>query len=168
MIGHSAPFVAAVTEAGAAASRIFATIERHSPIDPLSEDGKTMDDVAGEIVFNDVKFVYPSRTDINILDGFHLTIKAGTTVAIVGPSGSGKSTIFSLIERLYPLLRGSITLDGCLIDELNTRWLRSQIGAVSQDNFLFNTSIYDNIAYGLGSKLDKVTYNKNFEEVFLC
>ncbi|KAF4636594.1 hypothetical protein G7Y89_g1486 [Cudoniella acicularis] len=157
MIGHSAPFIAAVAQAGTAATRIFATIERHSPIDPLSQDGKTIDDVTGAIEFKDVKFVYPSRPDRTIFDGFHLTIPAGKTVAIVGPSGSGKSTIFSLIERLYPLLRGSITLDGCPIDELNTRWLRSQIGAVSQDNFLFNTSIYDNIAYGLGSELDKLS-----------
>lgn len=157
MIGHSAPFIAAVAQAGAAATRIFETIERHSPTDPLSKDGQTIEDVSGAIEFRDVKFIYPSRPDRTILDGFHLTIPAGKTVAIVGPSGSGKSTIFSLVERLYPLLRGSITLDGCPIDDLNIRWLRSQIGVVSQDNFLFNTSIYDNIAYGLGCKLEQVT-----------
>lgn len=163
MLGHSAPFVAAVVQAAAAANRIFATIERHSPIDPLSQDGKTLASIAGEIEFKDVKFVYPSRPDRTILEGFHLTIPARKTVAIVGSSGSGKSTIFSLIDRLYPSLRGSITLDGCPIDQLNIQWLRSHIGAVSQDNFLFDTSIYHNIAYGFGSKLSKVIHQKQSE-----
>jgi len=158
MIGHSAPFVAAVSQADAAATRIFSTIERRSPIDPLSQDGDTIDDLVGEIEFKNVKFVYPSRPERTILEGFHLAVPAGGTLAIVGPSGSGKSTVFSLIEKLYPVLRGGITLDGYPIDGLNTRWLRSRIGAVSQDNFLFNTSILDNIAYGLGHELDKVGY----------
>jgi ATP-binding cassette subfamily B (MDR/TAP) protein 1 len=124
----------------------------------LSGEGKAIDNISGEIEFKNVKFVYPSRPDRTILDGFYLTIPARKTVAIVGSSGSGKSTIFSLIDRLYPSLQGSITLDGCPIDQLNIQWLRSHIGAVSQDNFLFDTSVYQNIAYGFGSKLSKVIH----------
>ncbi|KAH7123470.1 putative multidrug resistance protein 1, 2 [Dactylonectria estremocensis] len=150
LLGHAAPFVAAIAQAGAAASRLFAIIDRQSPIDPLSDDGRTLDDVEGAIEFRNIKFKYPSRSDQTILEDFSLSVPAGKTIAIVGPSGSGKTTLFSLIERFYPALKGEIRLDGHPIQGLNTRWFRSQIGLVAQDNFLFNTTVLENIAYGLG------------------
>lgn len=156
MLGHSAPFIAAVAQAGAAATRIFTVIERPSPIDPMADKGKTLDNVRGAISFHGVKFRYPSRQNQTVLDEFNLEIPAGKTVAIVGPSGSGKTTILSLLERFYLPLRGRITLDGTSIADLNLRWLRSQISIVPQDIFLFNTSIYQNIAYGLGPKYKQV------------
>ncbi|OJJ46971.1 hypothetical protein ASPZODRAFT_95516 [Penicilliopsis zonata CBS 506.65] len=151
MLGHAAPFIAAITQAGGAANRIFATIERVSPIDPFSRNGTRLDTVRGDIEFRKVRFVYPARMNHVILDDFSLRVKAGKTTAIVGPSGSGKTTLFSLIERLYDPVHGQVFLDGASIQDLDVHWLRSQIGLVSQDNFLFNTTVYDNIIRGLGT-----------------
>lgn len=124
----------------------------------MSDDGITIDSVEGAIEFKQVKFKYPSRPDQTILDGFNLSIPAGKTVAIVGPSGSGKTTLFSLIERFYTILAGEIQLDGHPIETLNIRWFRSQIGLVAQDNFLFNTTVFQNIAYGLTARFEKVCH----------
>jgi ATP-binding cassette subfamily B (MDR/TAP) protein 1 len=80
----------------------------------------------------------------------HVTVPApaGKTVALVGQSGSGKSTVVGLIERFYDLTGGSVLLDGRDIREYNLRWLRSQMGLVSQEPLLFSASIIDNIRYG--------------------
>jgi len=75
-------------------------------------------------------------------------VTAGKTLALVGPSGCGKSTVVSLIERLYDPLGGGLSLDGTDLRDLNIRWLRSQIGIVSQEPVLFDASIADNIRYG--------------------
>jgi ATP-binding cassette subfamily B (MDR/TAP) protein 1 len=155
-IGHSAPFIAAVAQAGAAASRIFAVIERKSPIDPASDTGVKLDSVSGAIEFKEITMRYPSRPSQLVFDKFNLSIEPGKTLAIVGPSGSGKTTVFSLLERLYSPIQGQITLDDHSINDLNLGWLRSQMGLVYQDNFLFNTSIFQNIAYGLGPQYTKV------------
>ena len=97
----------------------------------------------------DVKFNYPSRPDVPIIKGINITFTAGETAALVGASGSGKSTIISLIERFYDPLNGSVKLDGVDIRDLNIKWLRSQIGLVSQEPTLFATSIRTNVAHGL-------------------
>ena len=75
-------------------------------------------------------------------------MKPGQTLALVGPSGCGKSTVVSLIERFYDPLSGSLTLDGSDLRDLNIRWLRSQVGIVSQEPVLFDTTIAENIRYG--------------------
>ncbi len=141
---------------GRRASRIFATIERQSPIDAMADSGSTIQNLSGSIEFSGVKLVYPSRPNQLILEDFTLSVPAGKTIAVVGPSGSGKTTLFSLLERFYPPLRGAIRLDGQPIDNLNISWLRSQIGHVAQDNFLFDASVQENIAYGLGPDYFKV------------
>ncbi|KAK0723446.1 multidrug resistance protein-like protein 1 [Lasiosphaeria miniovina] len=156
LLSNAVRFTASLGQAGISASRIFATIERQSPLDPLSTDGRRLASLEGTIEFQGLRMVYPSRQDQLILEDFSLTVPAGKTVAIVGPSGSGKTTIFAMLERLYLPLGGTITLDGHQIDHLNIGWLRSQIGLVSQDNFLFNTSIFNNIAYGLGAEYGKL------------
>ena len=83
-----------------------------------------------------------------VLNSVTLSVKAGHTCALVGPSGSGKSTIVSLIEKFYNPTQGSITLDGVSLGDLDTEWLRQQIGIVSQEPVLFDKSISDNIKYG--------------------
>jgi ATP-binding cassette subfamily B (MDR/TAP) protein 1 len=83
------------------------------------------------------------------LDGFSLKIESGSTVALVGPSGCGKSTVVTLLERFYDPQDGTITLDGHDLRDLNIRWLRHQIGLVSQEPSLFACSIRDNIRYGM-------------------
>jgi ATP-binding cassette subfamily B (MDR/TAP) protein 1 len=103
----------------------------------------------GEITLEDVKFNYPSRPDVPIVKGLNITFPAGKTAALVGASGSGKSTIVALIERFYDPLSGSVKLDGVDIRDLNIKWLRSQIGLVSQEPTLFATTIRGNVTHGL-------------------
>jgi ATP-binding cassette subfamily B (MDR/TAP) protein 1 len=139
----------AITRACGAAAKLFATIERVPDIDSEDPGGLKSAKVTGEITFEDVKFNYPSRADIPILNGISITFPAGKTTALVGASGSGKSTIVALTERFYDPLSGSVMLDGTDLRELNIKWLRSQIGLVSQEPVLFATTIRDNVAHGL-------------------
>jgi ATP-binding cassette subfamily B (MDR/TAP) protein 1 len=83
-----------------------------------------------------------------VCQGYSLRVPAGATVALCGPSGSGKSTIIQLIERFYDPLKGSVSLDGVDIKTLNVRWLRAQLGLVSQEPVLFQGTVAENIAYG--------------------
>ncbi len=99
----------------------------------------------GNLVFDHVTFGYePERT---VLKDICFTLKAGRSIAIVGPSGSGKSTIINLIPRLYDVGSGSVTLDGTDVRKLDLEYLRSQVGVVSQETYLFNGSIRDNLLY---------------------
>ncbi|KAK9383188.1 P-loop containing nucleoside triphosphate hydrolase protein [Kockiozyma suomiensis] len=148
-LSQVAPHARSITEAVAAASKIFATIDRVPIIDSTSEEGVILETVKGDIELKDVKFIYPSRPDVTVLDKMNLKIPAGHTVALVGASGSGKSTIIGIIERFYEILGGEVTIDGHDISELNTKWLRQQISLVSQEPTLFGCSIYENIAHGL-------------------
>lgn len=109
----------------------------------------------GRIAFHDVTFGYEDHA--KVLSGIRLSIRAGETIALVGPSGAGKSTLCSLIPRFYEVDRGSITIDGMDIRRMTQRSLRSQIGIVQQDVFLFNGTIRDNIAYGrLGASASEI------------
>jgi ATP-binding cassette subfamily B (MDR/TAP) protein 1 len=100
-------------------------------------------------VLENVKFTYPSRPDVPIVRDLSLAFPAGRTAALVGASGSGKSTIISLVERFYDPLSGIVKLDGVDLKDLNVKWLRTQIGLVSQEPTLFATTIKGNIAHGL-------------------
>ncbi len=102
----------------------------------------------GEIAVKDVTFNYPARPDVRVLDGLSVSVSPGQTLALVGPSGCGKSTVVSLIERFYDPTSGSLSMDGRELTDLNIRWLRSQVGIVSQEPVLFDASIADNIRYG--------------------
>ncbi|KXS12912.1 P-loop containing nucleoside triphosphate hydrolase protein [Gonapodya prolifera JEL478] len=156
-IGQMAPEIEAIASATGAAYRVWETIDRTASIDSSSNDGLQPDGVKGIIEFRSVAFTYPSRDDVKVLDGFSLTVDAGTTVALVGASGSGKSTIAKLIERLYDPDAGSVLLDGENLRNLNVRWLRQQIGIVSQEPVLFDGSIRSNILMGLH---DHSTYDE--------
>ncbi|XP_057419015.1 ABC transporter B family member 11-like [Lotus japonicus] len=134
---------------GAAAS-IFSILDRKSQIDASDESGMTLEEVNGEIVLNHVSFKYPTRPDVQIFKDLCLTIHSGKTVALVGESGSGKSTVISLLQRFYDPDSGNITLDGKEIQRLQVKWLRQQMGLVSQEPVLFNETIRANIAYGKG------------------
>ena len=95
-----------------------------------------------------VEFSYPARPEVQVLQGLDISVKPGQTLALVGPSGCGKSTVVSLLERFYDPSGGSLKLDSNDLRDLNIRWLRHQIGIVSQEPVLFDTSIADNIRYG--------------------
>ena len=114
--------------------------------------GKTL----GKIDLENVSFTYPTRQDAPVLRSLNLTIQPGKTVALVGPSGCGKSTVVSLIERFYDPEGdnvGAVRVDGRDIRNLNVKWLRSNIGIVSQEPVLFDASIAENIRYGVNSRV---------------
>ena len=154
----------AITRGCGAAAKVFATIERVPDIDSLNPGGLKPAGVTGEIAFENVKFSYPSRIDVPILKGINITFPAGKTTALVGASGSGKSTIVSLTERFYDPLGGSVKLDGTDVRELNIKWLRSQIGLVSQEPVLFATTVRGNVAHGLiGTPYEDASDEEKFQ-----
>jgi ATP-binding cassette subfamily B protein len=102
----------------------------------------------GEIVFDNVRFAYPTRPDENVLNGIDFRVSPGEVVAIVGPSGAGKSTLFQLIERFYDPTAGAIRLDGVDISKLDPKALRAELALAPQDAFIFGASVAENIAYG--------------------
>lgn len=104
--------------------------------------------VRGDIRFEDVCFAYADDPDTPVLSHLDLDIRAGQNVALVGPSGGGKTTICNLIPRFYDVVSGCVRIDGKDVRTLSLRELRSQIGVVQQDVYLFAGSIYDNILYG--------------------
>jgi len=127
--------------------------------------------MTGDIQFEQVKFIYPSRPTLRVLKDFNLFANAGQTTAICGPSGSGytqssaifpfyfvtyisrKSTCVALLLRFYDPYTGTILLDGHDIRTLSLPWLRSQVGFVQQEPVLFNLSVSDNIAYGDNTRI---------------
>ena len=160
-LGNVSPNAQAFTNAVAAAAKIFGTIDRQSPLDPYSNEGKTLDHFEGHIELRNVKHIYPSRPEVTVMEDVSLSMPAGKTTALVGPSGSGKSTVVGLVERFYMPVRGTVLLDGHDIKDLNLRWLRQQISLVSQEPVLFGTTIYKNIRHGLiGTKYENESEDK--------
>ncbi|KAJ5338686.1 ABC multidrug transporter [Penicillium brevicompactum] len=146
--------------------------------EPAPLDGLRHPDVTSQadIVFENISFAYPTRSDTQVLKGFSACFPRGKTTALVGPSGSGKSTIVALIERWYrieaqsedsnDMNSGRILVDGHNINDLDVRWWRSQVGLVQQEPFLFNDTIYKNISYGLiGSKWENEPEDTKLEMV---
>ena len=131
--------------AGVAAERIFQILE--TPVDIKDKLGaEKLPQIHGEVEFRDVVFSY--NRDIPVLHDFNLHIKAGQTVAIVGPTGAGKSTIAGLLARFYDVLQGAVLIDGHDVRDVTQHSLRSQIGVVLQEPFLFTGTIRENIRYG--------------------
>ncbi|BAT76976.1 hypothetical protein LR48_Vigan01g291400 [Vigna angularis] len=149
-ISQSGSLVLDSAKSKSAAASVFAILDRKSQIDPSDDSGLTLEEVKGEIEFKNVSFKYPTRPDVQILRDLCLTIHSGKTVALVGESGSGKSTLISLLLRFYDPDSGHITLDGKEIKNMQIKWLRQQMGLVSQEPVLFNDTIRANIAYGKG------------------
>ncbi|KAL2523464.1 ABC transporter B family member 15 [Forsythia ovata] len=136
------------SEAIAAGERIMEVIKRVPKIDSDNKEGQILQNVMGEVEFKHIEFSYPSRPESIIFKDFNLRIPAGKTVALVGGSGSGKSTVIALLQRFYDPLCGEVLLDGIAIDKLQLKWLRSQMGLVSQEPALFATTIKENILFG--------------------
>ncbi|KAF3483987.1 uncharacterized protein GIQ15_03311 [Arthroderma uncinatum] len=151
-IGRVAPNLQSFMASTASAGMIIRSMQRSSPEDPLSTEGEKPEMVVGELAFDDVSLIYPSRQDVAVLKHVNLTIPPGKTTAIVGPTGSGKSSIVGLLERFYQSTGGRITLDGRNIQDLNLRWLRSRLAYVGQEPILFNATILENISHGLAPR----------------
>ena len=125
-------------------SRIFAYFDMPVEIEN-APDAVTPAQAQGNIVFDHVDFAYdPDRP---ILRDVSFTLKSGNSVAIVGPSGSGKSTIINLIPRLYDVTGGAVTFDGVDVRQLDLAFLRRNVGVVTQDSYLFNGTIRENLLY---------------------
>jgi ATP-binding cassette subfamily B protein len=126
-------------------------------IEPEIADAKNAEDIGdvkGDIEFSGVSFHYESDTK-NVITSLDLSVKAGESIALVGPSGGGKTTLCSLIPRFYELSEGKILIDGKDIREVTLSSLRSAIGVVAQDVYLFSGSIRENIAYGKRDATDE-------------
>jgi ATP-binding cassette, subfamily B (MDR/TAP), member 1 len=124
-------------------------IDRQSLIDPSASVGQRPSGaVKGLVEFKDVTFSYPTRPDVVVLSQFNLVAAAGKVTALVGETGSGKSTIVNLVERFYDVQSGAVLLDGVNVRGLDIRWLRQQLGLVSQEPALFNGTILENVKLG--------------------
>ena len=146
-------------------SRIFDYLDMENPIQS-PENGEKPDVSDGDIVYEHVAFSYmpekPILTDISF------TVPAGKMYAIVGPSGSGKSTVVNLIPRLYDVLDGSVKIAGVDVRDFDLKYLRSQIGVVTQDSYLFNGTIRENLLFAkedaTQEELDAACYIANLSE----
>ncbi len=148
-LGNVAPNAQAFTTSVAAAGKIFNTIDRISPLNPMDDEGEKLEHVEGTVELKNIKMIYPSRAEVVVMQDVNLKVPAGKTTALVGASGSGKSTIVGLVERFYDPVGGQVYLDGHEVSKLNLRWLRQQISLVSQEPTLFGTTIFGNIQHGL-------------------
>ncbi|XP_068660453.1 ABC transporter B family member 11-like [Aristolochia californica] len=147
-VSQSSSLAPDATKAKSAASSVFAILDRESKIDSGDSSGLTLQEVKGDIEFQHISFKYPTRPDVQIFQDLCLAVRSGKTVALVGESGSGKSTAISLLQRFYDPDSGQILIDGIEIKKFQLRWLRQQMGLVSQEPVLFNEAIRANIAYG--------------------
>ena len=165
-LGNVAPNAQAFTTSVAAATKIFNTIDRASPLDPVNDEGEILDHVEGTVELKNVKHIYPSRPEVVVMRDVNLIVPAGRTTALVGASGSGKSTIVGLVERFYNPVGGNVYLDGHDVRALNLRWMRRQISLVSQEPTLFGTTIFHNITHGLiGTEHEHASKEKQTELV---
>ncbi|SCW27935.1 ATP-binding cassette, subfamily B [Ruminococcaceae bacterium YRB3002] len=133
-------------------SRIFEYLDMKPEIEE-PENPVRIEDPKGNIVFDNVSFYYdPERM---ILKNISFELKPGKSIAIVGPSGSGKSTIINLIPRLYDVVGGTVTFDGVNVKDIELGQLRDQVGIVSQETYLFNGTIRDNLLYAKEDATDE-------------
>lgn len=133
------------------------------------QDAVKLNSVEGNIVYKNVSFNYDKNA--GVLDQVSIEIKAGQTVALVGPSGGGKTTLCSLLPRFYDVTEGAITIDGKDVRDVTLKSLRSAIGIVQQDVYIFAGSIRDNIAYGkpdaTDSEIMEAARNANIHEFIM-
>ncbi|KAK9164532.1 hypothetical protein Syun_005434 [Stephania yunnanensis] len=145
-LGQAAPNLAEVAKGRAAIAKILRfTYAQHTAQE--KNEGTILPNVDGRIDFCAVTFAYPSRSTM-VFDALSFSVDPGKTTAIVGQSGSGKSTIISLVQRFYDPTAGKILLDGHDLKGLQLKWLREQMGLVSQEPALFATTIAENIMFG--------------------
>ncbi len=125
--------------------RIFETID--APVLVKDKEGAgQMPEIKGEVEYKDVKFAY--EDGVEVLHGVSFKVKPGESYAIVGPTGAGKTTIVNLISRFYNVTSGEILIDGVNIEDVTIKSLRTQMGVMMQDSFIFSGTIMDNIRYG--------------------
>jgi len=136
----------------AGAERVFEIMDEVPEI--VDRSGSTVvKNIKGEVVFDDVVFSY--KKDVPVLKNVNIEASSGQTIALVGPTGAGKTTIVNLLMRFYDVNEGSIMIDGVDIRELKLDYLRSSLGMVLQDTYLFSDTVKENIRYGRLNATDK-------------
>lgn len=125
--------------------RIFEMMDEPVTVDDI-ENAEEMPQIKGDVHFKNVTFAY--EEGINILENLSFDVKAGESIALVGPTGAGKTTIVNLISRFYNINSGTVSIDNSDISKVTLRSLRSQMGIMLQDSFIFSGTIRDNIKYG--------------------
>ncbi|MCM3700255.1 ABC transporter ATP-binding protein [Paenibacillus macerans] len=125
--------------------RIFETLDEPVTVSDVP-NAKELPQVKGNVTFDDVTFAYDPG--LNILENLSFDVKAGESIALVGPTGAGKTTVVNLISRFYNITDGRILIDGEDISQVTLKSLRSQMGIMLQDSFIFSGTILDNIRYG--------------------
>jgi len=144
-------FYTNIVQALGAATRVFELIDRKPklPLEPAPEDVQTLDKCCGTIRLEGIRFKYPARPNIEVLQGLTLEVPAGRVVALVGPSGNGKSTVMGLLKRHYKAHEGRVTLDGTDLWSFPHRDFHQAISIVGQEPVLYARNIRENILYGL-------------------
>lgn len=125
--------------------RIFEMMDEPVTVDDLP-DAEVLPPITGAVKFDDVTFSYDGT--VNVLEHFDLEVRAGESIALVGPTGAGKTTVVNLLSRFYNIDKGRVLLDGHDIAHVTLHSLRSQMGIMLQDSFIFSGTIMDNIRYG--------------------
>ena len=141
----------------ASAQRVFNVLDDQQIELYNNKDKIGIDNFKNTLEFNNVIFSYNGRQ--NVLDNINININKGDFIALVGESGSGKTTFIDLILNFYKVNSGSINIDGININDININSLRKKFGLVSQDNFLFNDTIYNNIRFGDLNARDEKIYD---------
>jgi ATP-binding cassette subfamily B protein len=134
--------------AAGATERLVELLQADDPVTDAARPVPVPHPARGEIVFDTVRFAYPARPEIPVLDDFNLTIRPGETVALVGPSGAGKTSVIQLIQRFYDPDEGRITLDGVALADMARHEFRREMALVPQDPVIFATSARENIRFG--------------------
>ena len=134
----------------AAGERVFDILDAEPETD--TKEGRTLPEIRGHVRYEEVGFSYGGK--IPTVHGIRLEAKPGQTIALVGPTGAGKSTLINLLTRFYEYDEGVITIDGAPVHELNKAWLRSSIGYVTQESFLFNGTVRENLVIGRRNATD--------------
>ena len=145
-IGSLPDFYASIQKSIGASEKLMDIL--HEDTEDKIFKGKDKPEITGKIAFNNVRFTYPQREDIEVLKGISFSIESNQTLALVGASGGGKSTIASLVLNYYAVNEGEILFDGNNVRDIDLNYLREQIAVVPQDVILFAGSIFDNIAFG--------------------
>src|SRR5499426_1470227 len=137
-----------VSQASGAAERLFEILNVRPAITAPARPAALPQPARGEVAFADVRFAYPSRPSVSVLDGVSFSVRRGEKVAIVGPSGAGKSTIFHLILRFYDPVSGAVRVDGVALPDADPLAVRRRIALVPQEPVVFAATIRENIRFG--------------------
>lgn len=154
-VGAISQVIGDLQRAAGATERLMELLHAKSDIESPSQPVPFNTPFHGDITIEALRFFYPSRPNSAAIDGLSLSVKAGTSVALVGPSGAGKSTLFELLLRFYDPQEGAISINGLNIRQLDLQTLRSKIAIVSQQPAMFTGNVRDNIRYGRPDATDE-------------